>query len=76
MLTRRGKATLAAFVVMLVLYPLTAWLGPSSQNFLGTFDVYTYYVHGFWLLLLVILGSGVALGALSSYLAVRRYLRA
>ena len=64
----------SGLIVLLVLYPLTLWLGPGSQQFLGTFNVFTYFVDAFPLLFLVVMGSGVALGALSSYLAVRRYL--
>ena len=66
---------ISALVVLLVLYPLTAWLGPASQQFLGSFNVFTYYTNEFMTLFLVIMGAGVTLGALSSYLAVRRYLR-
>ena len=62
--------------VLVVMYPGALWLGPASQRFLGTFNVYDYYLSNFPLLFLVIIGSGVALGALSSFLAVRRYLRA
>jgi cell division transport system permease protein len=62
-------------IVLLVLYPLLAWLGPSSQAFLGTFNVFTYFTGSFAFIFLIIMGSGIALGALSSYLAVRRYLR-
>lgn len=62
-------------VVLLILYPLTLWLGPGSERFLGTFNVFSYFIGSFPLLFLVVMGSGVALGALSSYLAVRRYLR-
>jgi len=65
----------SATVVLLVLYPLAAWLGPASQNFLGAFNVFTYYTGSFAFMFLVLMLSGVALGALSSYLAVRRYLR-
>ena len=64
----------SALVVLVILYPLTAWLGPASEHFFGTFNIYTYYTHSFLLIFLVIMGSGIALGALSSYLAVRRYL--
>ncbi len=64
----------SAIIVLLILYPLTAWLGPGSERFLGTFNVFSYFLASFGTLLLVTLGSGVALGALSSYLAVRRYL--
>ena len=61
-------------MVFLVLYPLTAWLGPVSERFFGTFNVFTYYTGSFALLFLVMFASGIALGALSSYLAVSRYL--
>lgn len=61
-------------LVLLVLYPLTLYLGPGSERFLGSFNVSEYFVGAFPLLFLVVMGSGIALGALSSYLAVRRYL--
>jgi cell division transport system permease protein len=64
----------SALIVLVLLYPLTLWLGPGSERFLGTFNVFTYFVDAFPYLFLVIMGSGIALGALSSYLAVRRYL--
>lgn len=61
-------------LVLLILYPLTLWLGPGSERFLGSFNISTYFVAAFPLIFLVVMGSGIALGALSSYLAVRRYL--
>lgn len=66
---------IAGIVVLLVLYPFTAWIGPASERFFGSFNVFDYYVGNFPSLLLSILGLGIALGAISSYLAVRRYLR-
>lgn len=66
---------IAGIVVLLVLYPLTAWIGPSSERFFGSFNVFDYFVGDFPSLMFSILGLGVALGAISSYLAVRRYLR-
>ena len=66
---------ISGLVVLIALYPLTLWVGPSSEAFLGSFNVYTYYTHNFLLLALVVMGSGIALGALSSFLAVRRYLQ-
>ena len=65
----------SATVVLLVLYPLAAWLGPASQNFLGAFNVFTYFTDNFAYMFFVLMLSGIALGSLSSYLAVRRYLR-
>jgi cell division transport system permease protein len=65
----------SGIVVLLVIYPLTIWAGPGSERFLGTFNVFSYYTSAFPMIFLVVMGSGIALGALSSYLAVRRYLR-
>lgn len=67
---------ISGLIVLLILYPITAALGPGSQEFLGTFNVFSYFTGSFAFLFLVIVGSGIVLGALSSYLAIRRYLRA
>ncbi len=66
---------ISGIIVLALLYPLCAWLGPPSESFLGTFNVFTYYITSFGLLFTVVMGSGVALGTLSSFLAVRRYLK-
>jgi len=65
----------SGIIVLLVLYPFTAWLGPSSEQFLGAFNVFDFFVSNFALMFFAIMGSGVVLGAISSYLAVRRYLQ-
>ena len=65
---------ISGVIVLLILYPTALWLGAPSQAFLGSFNVFSYFLSSFGFLLLVVVGSGVALGALSSYLAVRRYL--
>jgi len=66
--------TISGLIVLVLLYPLTLWLGPGSERFLGSFSVFSYFISAFPLLFLVVMGSGIGLGALSSYLAVRRYL--
>lgn len=66
---------IAGLFVLVVLYPASAWIGPASERFFGSFNVFDYYVSNFPLMFLVVMGLGIALGALSSYLAVRRYLR-
>lgn len=65
---------ISAIIVLIIMYPLAIWLGPASQAFFGTFNVFDYYVSSFPLLFVTIVGLGVALGAISSFLAVRRYL--
>lgn len=64
----------SGLIVLVALYPLTAWLGPASESFFGSFNLFTYYTSAFPLLFFTIMCFGVGLGALSSFLAVRRYL--
>jgi cell division transport system permease protein len=66
---------IAGIITMLLFYPLTWWLGNATENFFGGVNVFDYYVSNFALLFLVIVGSGVLIGAIASYLAVRRYLK-
>lgn len=66
---------IAGVITMIALYPLTLWMSPGSQKlFAGTFDTFDYYFSGFPLLFVAVVGTGIVLGALSSYLAVHRYL--
>lgn len=65
---------ISSIVVLAVMYPIALWLGPPSEAFFGTFNVFDYYVDSFPFIFMVIAGLGIALGAISSFLAVRRYL--
>lgn len=64
----------AGILVLIIFYPLALWIGPFTERFFGAINIFDYYVSNFGQMFLVILGSGIVLGALSSYLAVRRYL--
>ena len=66
---------LSGLVVLLLFYPMTYWLGSTTADFFGGVNIFEYYLGHFPFVLLVIVGSGIILGALSSYLAVRRYLK-
>lgn len=66
---------IAGVIVLSVMYPAVAWIGPASERFFGTFNAFDYFTSAFPMLFLVIIGTGVFLGSISSYLAVRRYLR-
>jgi cell division transport system permease protein len=62
-------------VTLVLLYPVLFWLGPISQN-LGTgINLLSYYIENFGKVFLLIIGSGLVIGAISSYLAVKRYLK-
>jgi cell division transport system permease protein len=64
----------ASLVTLIAFYPLTWWLGSATENFFGGINVFTYYLANFPSFFLLIVGVGVVLGAVSSFLAVRRYL--
>ena len=65
----------AGLITIIIFYPLTYWLGPATVNFFSGVDVFRYYIEHFGEIAGIILGSGILLGAVSSYLAVRRYLK-
>jgi len=65
----------AGVVTLLLFYPLTWWVGVSTESFFGGVNVFSYYLSHFPLFFLVIVGTGVVLGAVASFLAVRRYLK-
>lgn len=65
---------ISAFLTLLIFYPLTYYLGKITQNFSADVNLVHYYAINFGQIFLIIIGSGILLGAVSSYLAVRRYL--
>ncbi len=65
----------SATLVILVFLGLTYWIGSLSRNFFIGLDLFDFYLKNFAQIFLIIFGSGIALGAISSYLAVRKYLR-
>lgn len=66
---------IAGIVTLLAFYPLTWWLGNATSDFFGGVNVFDYYLSHFAIFFLIIVGTGVILGALASWLAVRRYLK-
>lgn len=64
----------AGVLTLLILYPIVLWLAPMTESFF-LFNVFNYYVSNFGHLFLVIVGSGIFLGLVSSALAIARYLR-
>lgn len=66
---------LSAIITLLIFYPVTLWLGGATANFFVGLNIFNYYTENFGEIFLIIVGSGVAIGSISSYLAVRKYLR-
>jgi cell division transport system permease protein len=66
---------LAALTVLLLLYPSTWYAARATSGWLGGFSVFSYYVGNFASIFFALVGSGIILGGVASFLAVRRYLR-
>lgn len=65
----------SALFALIVFYPLLYWIGPYTEGFFGGVNLFTYYLNNFLDIFLILVGSGVVIGAISSYLAVRKYLK-
>lgn len=66
---------ISAIFTLILFYPITIWLGNTTENFFVGLNVFHYYTANFGQIFLVIVASGVAIGSISSFLAVRKYLK-
>lgn len=65
----------AALLTLLLFLPITYWLGSATESFFVSLNIFSYYLHHFLEVAFIITLSGVSIGALSSILATRKYLR-
>ena len=66
---------MSAAITLVLFYPITLWLGKVTANFFIGLNVFSYYMANFAQIFGVVVLSGVFIGAVSSYLAARKYLR-
>jgi cell division transport system permease protein len=66
---------LAALIVLLLFYPIAWYAGSALASWLGGFSLFAYYTEQFTRFFLILTGSGIFLGGVASFFAVRRYLR-
>lgn len=64
----------ASIVTILICIPITIWLGNQMTDFIGI-NLFTYFKSNFFQLFIIMLGSGIILGSISSIFAINRYLR-
>lgn len=60
-------------LALLILYPLVLWIGPNTETFFQ-FNLFTYFVSDFIRIFGILVGTGIVLGMVSSFMAVARYL--
>jgi cell division transport system permease protein len=66
---------ISSFITILIFFPILYFLGDLTEDFFIGLNVYSYFKANFFEIAFIIIGSGVGIGALSSLLAVRKYLK-
>jgi cell division transport system permease protein len=65
----------SSILTLILFWPITFWLGPITERFFVETNLFEYYIGSFGEMLLIIVGSGIFIGSISSYLAIKRYLK-
>ncbi|MEN9852699.1 MAG: hypothetical protein RI996_642, partial [Candidatus Parcubacteria bacterium] len=65
----------ASVLTMILFWPLSAWATSHTVDYLAGISFLEFYKTNFFSLFGILLVTGVLVGAVSSFLAVRRYLR-
>ena len=65
----------ASIIAVIIFYPFVLWLAPKALSFFGPPNLLDYYIKNFFEIFALLLITGVTLGAFSSFVAVRRYLK-
>ncbi|MES2470855.1 MAG: permease-like cell division protein FtsX [Patescibacteria group bacterium] len=66
---------ISGIISLIVMYPIAYYATRVTDNFSKDFTLMQFYIANFSEIFIVILAAGVILGGVSSYLAVRRYLK-
>lgn len=66
---------ISGLITLGLFFPSLYFLGDITENFFIGLNIFDYYISNFFQVSYIIIGSGVGIGALSSYLAVRKYLK-
>jgi len=64
---------IATIFTLIIFLPVTIYLGNNMTNFLGI-NVYDYYISNLFQISVIVLLSGIFLGIVSSFIAIRKYI--
>lgn len=65
----------SGILTLLILIPATYYVGPIVLRMGTGLNLWTYYFNHLAFIALIVIGSGLILGAVSSFLAVKKYLK-
>jgi cell division transport system permease protein len=66
---------ISSILVLILLYPITYFIGPRIAPVFFDMNLFSYYVANFGQMFIIIFFSGIFIGAISSFLAINRYLK-
>lgn len=66
---------MATVITLVIFFPMTYWIGRTTQDFFIGLNLGSYYLRHLHEIAGILLASGVLIGAASSLLAIRKYLR-
>ncbi len=65
----------SSILTLILLVPATWWAGPITARFFNGINVLEYYGGHFFQFFLILFFSAILIGAISSYIAVKKYLK-
>lgn len=65
----------ATLFTLILFLPITYWIGGETQGFFIGLNLFSFYLGDFIKIFLLLLGSGLFVGAVSATIAIRQYLR-
>lgn len=65
----------ATIITVLLLIPATLWFADFTGSFFGGIDIFAYYITNLPQIIVILLVTGILVGIISSFLAMRRYLK-
>lgn len=65
----------SSVITLILFWPITYWLGPVTERFFVETNIFSYYISTFGQMFLIMVAAGIFIGSVSSYLAIKRYLR-
>lgn len=68
------SGAVSGLIALTLFYPAVWYAGPRLSSWLGGFNLFTYYLTNFPMIFGILVGSGMVLGGIASFLGVRRYL--
>lgn len=75
MVTGAMYGVVSAIFVLIILYPITYWIGPKIAPIFFDLNLFNYYLNNFGRMFAIIFLSGIFIGAIATSLAISRYLR-